>query len=475
MESIFFFLGGQLKALDKQGKVGGYAVRFSEDGKTRDLSGEWFASDTYLGPQNGDGADVLFHHGIPIPIKARVSKSDEQFIRGLSDHIFSSPVKTKRDAIGLWAETVLDMANEYEKRVYELVEQGKLGWSSGTAGHMAKKSEDGKITRWPIIEISLTPTPCEPMNRALPVKSLESVKFNAVINPIQDDDEPAYGQLPPSSKPSAFTNRIKQIIDDHVQAGFPREEVIKKITTEALVSRETVEQIIEGKLRPSDARLKSFARALNVSFESLKGLVAAEQGLTMKGIFSDAMADDQYSIWKLYDVYSKVVRNLAHVARGARLTGTQFDLTNKLSEADEELMKYLHDSVMEQIAAFIEDPDEETFYLKSLTNPDGNLLGEISIDLNHHSQLVESAAWGVVKRYRAFAGTRIKAGRMLSDKNRQRLQTLLKSLQDVTTDIEKLLEESQPMAAKNDQLAAQSKTLRLQHQARQRQGATNNV
>lgn len=473
MESIYFFFGSQLKALDDQGKVGGYAVRHS-DGKTRDLSGEWFADDTYLGPQNGDGADVLFHHGLPIPIKARLSKTDEDFLHGLSERIFSSPVKTKRDAIGLWAETVLNMADEYEKRVFELAKEGKLGWSTGTAGHMAKKTNDGKITRWPIIEISLTPTPCEPLNRAIPVKSLESVKLNPLVTPVQDDDEPAYGQIAPSSKPSAFTNRIKQLIDDHVQSGFSRDDVIKKIGAEALVTTETVEQIVEGKLRPSDVRLKGFARALGISFESLKGMVASEQGLTMKGIFTDALADDQYSIWKLYDVYSKVVRNIAHVARGARLTGTPFDLAGKLTEADDELMTYLHDAVMQQIADFIEDQDCETFYLKSLTNPDGNLLGEITIDLDNHSQLVESAAWGVVKRYRAFAGNRIKAGRMLSDKNRQRLETLLKSLQDVTTDIEKLLEESQPMAGKDDQLAAKSKLLRLQMQARQRQqGATN--
>jgi hypothetical protein len=60
--------------------------------------------------------------------------------------------------------------------IQELAKSGKLGYSSGATGHMVerKKMSDGRyeITRWPIGEASLTPTPAEPMNM---VKSLKDM------------------------------------------------------------------------------------------------------------------------------------------------------------------------------------------------------------------------------------------------------------------------------------------------------------
>jgi hypothetical protein len=46
--------------------------------------------------------------------------------------------------------------------VLELVDQGALGWSSGSLPHLVDVATDGYIRRWPIVEGSLTPTPAEP-------------------------------------------------------------------------------------------------------------------------------------------------------------------------------------------------------------------------------------------------------------------------------------------------------------------------
>lgn len=152
-------VGGEVKALG-EGRVGGYLVRFS-DQKEKDLSGEFFTAKTYFGPRDGDGADLFFHHG--------------QRIKGMSpdlaDHQFS-PVKTRRDDVGIFVEAALDMRDEYEQAVYELAAAGKLGWSSGTAGHLIKRASNGEIKRWPIVEASLTPTPAEPRNGASAIKTL---------------------------------------------------------------------------------------------------------------------------------------------------------------------------------------------------------------------------------------------------------------------------------------------------------------
>lgn len=149
--------GDAVKALG-DGRVGGYLVRFSSEADP-DLTGEWFTRATYYGPRDGDGADTLVHHGFPL--KAGLEE--------LADRLLS-PLRTRKDEVGIFAEAVLDMADEYEEMLYQLVEQGKLAWSSGAPGHMVRRKGSGEITRWPIAEGSLTPTPAEPRNRVVSLK-----------------------------------------------------------------------------------------------------------------------------------------------------------------------------------------------------------------------------------------------------------------------------------------------------------------
>jgi len=152
--------GGKVKALGG-GRIGGQLVRYGSP-EDRDLEGEYFTAETYYGPHKGDGADVLVHHGHPIiPGEAG---------RELADRLLT-PMKVTENDLGLWAETVLDMADSYERMVYGMVERGKMGWSSATAGHLYKATDEGAIIRWPIIEGSLTPTPAEPRNSAMTLKA----------------------------------------------------------------------------------------------------------------------------------------------------------------------------------------------------------------------------------------------------------------------------------------------------------------
>jgi hypothetical protein len=175
MDEMLTFYGSEVKALDDSGKVGGYLVRFT-DASRKDLSGEYFTTDTYLGSREGDGADTLFHHGKALKFAKSVPAETVKALEPLKDHIFA-PVTTKKDEIGIWAETVLNMADEYEAVVFDMVKKKKLGWSSGAIGHMVKKADDGQLLRWPIGEASLTPQPCEPMNRAMTLKSLDDMEY----------------------------------------------------------------------------------------------------------------------------------------------------------------------------------------------------------------------------------------------------------------------------------------------------------
>jgi len=153
-DDLMIAFGDDIKAVDvTEGKarIGGYLVRFGTSDEPDLTDADYFAADTYYGPSDGDGADTMVHHGIPL----------KAGLEGLSQRILA-PIKTKRDEIGIWAETVLDLADQYERIVHEMVQAGKLKWSSGTAARLARRESDGKISRWPIIEGSLTPTPMEP-------------------------------------------------------------------------------------------------------------------------------------------------------------------------------------------------------------------------------------------------------------------------------------------------------------------------
>ncbi len=171
MNDALIFFGSSVKALNERGRVGGYLVRFSDGANPRrDLTGEYFTSKTFLGSRDGDGQDTYFHHRMSIPLPDGVSAATAKEIDALRNHVFA-PVKTRRDAIGIWAETILALSDAYEAAVNGLVRAGKLSWSSGAAAHLIEKTRAGEITRWPIAEASLTFSPAEPLNKVVALNS----------------------------------------------------------------------------------------------------------------------------------------------------------------------------------------------------------------------------------------------------------------------------------------------------------------
>jgi HK97 family phage major capsid protein len=150
------FGGGEVKALEG-GKIGGYLVRFSTSSDP-DLTGDYFAPDTNYG--QAKTSPVLYQHGADKKLGKR--------------QIGSGQLST--DDVGVWIEAQLSMRDAYEKAIYEMAQAGKLGWSSGTLPHLVDREPSGKankITSWPLgLDASLTPTPAEPRNTAVSLKSL---------------------------------------------------------------------------------------------------------------------------------------------------------------------------------------------------------------------------------------------------------------------------------------------------------------
>lgn len=167
-DKALVFLGTEAKALGN-GLVGGYLVRYGDEKKT-DLTGDFFTAQTDTGPASESLA--YYHHG-------------------LDKTLGKAPLKNKatigKDDIGVWIKHQLDLRSEYEKAIYGLAEQKKLGWSSGTAGHLVERQKVGGamwIKRWPLgLDASYTPTPAEPRNEALTLK--------AYVESLQPAEQPA--------------------------------------------------------------------------------------------------------------------------------------------------------------------------------------------------------------------------------------------------------------------------------------------
>lgn len=149
--------GGEAKALEGT-KVGGYLVKFST-ASDPDLTGDYFSEATDFDLKRSTSTTVYYDHGLDGTLKTR-----------------SLGIGTMtKDSVGIWVEAQLDLRDEYDKAIMDLVRQGKLGWSSGTAAHLVGRRGVGKsheIVRWPLgLDASLTPTPAEPRLIAVPLKS----------------------------------------------------------------------------------------------------------------------------------------------------------------------------------------------------------------------------------------------------------------------------------------------------------------
>jgi len=154
MEHQYYYSGSEIKATDN-GVVKGYAIRFGSPSNT-DLEADFFTPNTDFGRplKKGDkfSMNLYYHHGQDNTIKT---------------YSIGSGIATYDDT-GIWFEAQLNMADQYAQMINELAKQGKLGYSSGSAGHLVSRTQKGasfEVKSWPIAEISLTPTPAESRNK----------------------------------------------------------------------------------------------------------------------------------------------------------------------------------------------------------------------------------------------------------------------------------------------------------------------
>jgi hypothetical protein len=105
--------------------------------------------------------------------------------------------------------------------IAKLCKQGKMGYSSGAAGHMVERKSVGKaseITRWCIAEASITPTPAEYRNS---VKSLEEMYG---MEPMMEEEEMVMAPMPEQSPEeyavSVFDESEAEMVHEGLEAYY---------------------------------------------------------------------------------------------------------------------------------------------------------------------------------------------------------------------------------------------------------------
>jgi hypothetical protein len=155
MDELLIAHGGEIKAT-KDGKIEGYLVRFSTE-KDPDLSGDFFTKETDFGIH--ERLPLYYEHGFDEKLK------NQRIGIGLC----------KKDEVGVWFEAQMDLADEYQKMLYEKgLMTKKFGYSSGAIGHLVAREPARKaywLKSWPLGEASITPHPAEYRNLVVPVKA----------------------------------------------------------------------------------------------------------------------------------------------------------------------------------------------------------------------------------------------------------------------------------------------------------------
>ena len=166
------------------GRAGGYCVRWGSP-NDRDLVGEYFTKET----RELDSIwkvvkrlPYLYHHSLTSEIGATPI--------GVVD-------KLQIDDLGVFYEAELEKSNRYHAVVERLIREGKLGTSSQTFGVAKEVAADGRITRWPLVELSATTSPAE--SRMSPIAVLKSAyaemgvrNFDEVLSGLGIDPDAEY-------------------------------------------------------------------------------------------------------------------------------------------------------------------------------------------------------------------------------------------------------------------------------------------
>lgn len=223
---------------------------------------------------------------------------------------------------------------------------------------------------------------------------------------------------------------------------------------------------LDASLTPTPAE----PRTLAVSLKSyLAERTPPENKPALKGLFDLELAKEaRLKTWDLRCALDRVFEQIAMAARTANVTGQMPDVQALVAEAVASYDARLIPAVVAQINEFAESKDEH-FWLKTASTLGALVSGTPLLDHSeamvtaveefaHQSAALKSALSAYVQRAKDKQEFRIKAGRVLSQSNRDRMDAACTKIKDAMTamqgchdDLSTLLAAAMPKSADNDE------------------------
>lgn len=441
-EDAIVYFGGPIKSLGN-GKIGGYAVVFSGDNDP-DLDQDFFDANTdfWFEPGEAKSVTTIYDHGMDDALK--------------SVKIGNGTLKHTDE--GLWYEGQLKVSDNYRKylaSINQLIDDGRLHYSTGSSPHLIVRSKVGKsfhIDQWPIAELSLTPKPKEVRTKAVSLKSLSSPEFTlrdsmkSAIDPDGDGDDDTSAATDTDNshfdkdgkkKPEMFDGEGKPVakavkaVDDPEHTFVPSED-------DSTVCEECGETFDDGN-----------------HGENTKALV---NNRPMKGIFEQELAEGGVQKYQLDNALNEVCRDISNAKMTEDISGATIDVSAKVAEAVTEYAARLIPVITSQVNDFVDDQEansgsgvescgpKSSFYLRSF--PESNLQSfirstkaglESKLTLTEHSAKAVTAVRELTEvctefdvslksfidrvRKRAEFRDATKSGRVISASTLEKLQT----------------------------------------------------
>lgn len=194
MTTTQYKFGGAVKMVTPY-TVRGRAVVFGG----QDLTGEYFTADTNFGTRPIVGAPAYYDHALG----------------GIKSQIGTVKAWEPTDD-GIDVEIELDRRHKYFKEFVELVEAKALGISTGTASHLSHR-HGPEIKAWPLVEVSLTPTPAEPRTYAEATTKGKPAR-DAAGTGLRDTETASRKGVNTMGKEVFTREEVDQIIDARVDA-----------------------------------------------------------------------------------------------------------------------------------------------------------------------------------------------------------------------------------------------------------------
>jgi phage head maturation protease len=232
MDDLMVGFGDAVKSTP-DGRVAGYLVRFGTPRDT-DLEGDFFTASTDFGRPTNEGDQfplrLYYAHGM-----------DNQIGR----KAIGDGVVTVKSA-GLWYEGQIAESDQYREMIKRLAQEGRLGFSSGAAGHLVIRETTGvgkacRIKAWPLGEASLTPRPAESRNVAS-LKSIVNTKDDYGMEPGEPEMEEPEAPLTPDTVfvgwdteavemiVGRLTSRMVEAVSEMLEYGKPVSDIDQVLT-----------------------------------------------------------------------------------------------------------------------------------------------------------------------------------------------------------------------------------------------------